>query len=150
MLLFLLACAEESKVPEGAVFYEITVEAKSDSCHPDSTEGYKDTFSYAIVYDGSSVDIWIDDTVFASGTASGCDLTYQTVVTQEETEGDGMVKWQLFGQAAFDAGDDACVASENDWEGTEYFEIVSSDDETLEPGCDYEMTTTGVFKGEGG
>ena len=137
------ACKEESKVPEGAAGYAITVTAVADQCHPDSEQGYTESFDYFIALDASTATIYIDEQVFAIGIASGCTLSYQTPIIGEDTDNDGNVKWQLFGEASLDAGDDACVPGENDWEGTEAFEIVSSEDDTLEPGCEYRTETTG-------
>lgn len=139
----LLACKEESKIPEGAVGYEITVTAVADQCHPDANEGYEETFIYHLALDASTATIYIDEQIFAVGLASGCTLSYQTPIIGEESESDGDIKWQLFGEASLDAGDDACVPGENDWEGTEAFEIVLSEDDTLEPGCEYRTETTG-------
>lgn len=143
-LLLLLACQQESKVPEDATGYSITVTAEKDECHPDATEGYEETFQYFIALDGSSASIYIDEQLFASGIVSGCAITYQTPIIGEDTEKDGNVKWQLFGEANFDDGSDACVTGKNDWEGTEYFEIVSTENDTLEPGCEYQTTTAGT------
>jgi hypothetical protein len=143
MLLLLLACKKESNVPEDATRYSVTVTAIEDECHPDSTEGFEETFEYAIVLDGSTARIFIGEQQFAVGLASGCTLTYQTAIIGEETEADGNIKWQLFGESELDAGDNACVPSENDWEGTEYFEVLSSDEDSLDVGCEYKMETKG-------
>lgn len=152
LVLSLLACTE-SRIPEGSLFYDVTVTtddregtlpAGSDTCHPDSTEGYEDTFSYALAFEGSKATIYVGEDVFAIGTISGCELTYSTVVIGEETENDGEVKWQLTGTASVDPTEgDACVEGEDDWLGTETFEIVSSAEETLEPGCEYTVNTIG-------
>lgn len=143
MLLLLLACKEESNVPEGATTYEVTVVATVDECHEGNTQGSKETFAYQIALDGSTATVYIDEQQFAVGLISGCSLTYQTPIIGEETDNDGPIKWQLFGTAELDAGDNACVPSEYDWDGTEYFEVISSDEDTLEPGCEYQMETTG-------
>lgn len=152
LVLSLLACSN-SRVPEDAILYDVKVttshvdgtgETTSDSCHPDATEGYEETFSYAVAFEGSSATIYIGEDVFALGTVTGCDLTYSTVVIGEDTENDGPVKWQLTGTASIDPAEgDACVEGERDWEGRETFEIISSEDETLQPGCEYELFTFG-------
>ena len=142
-LLLLLACQQASKVPENATPYLITVTATKDECHPAATDGYEEKFTYFIALDGSSASIYIDEQLFASGIVSGCSITYQTPIIGEESENDGNIKWQLFGQADFDDGSDACVSGDNDWEGTEYFEIVSTENDTLEPGCEYQTDTVG-------
>jgi hypothetical protein len=123
------------------------VEGKTDGCHDDDSHTYAEDFTYALSFDASSATIYIGEDVFASGSISGCDLTYQTVVIGQDTEDDGNVKWQLFGTAAVDPVDGDCAEGDADWLGTEYFEIVSSEDDTLEPGCQYNMETTGSRQG---
>lgn len=155
--LALLAC-QEPKVPEDALTFDVEVTAGdidgdglADTCHPDATEGWQDSFVYSVVFetaaDGTIATIvYVGDTVFATGTMmDGCKMSYQTVVTGEDTEADGEVRWQLFGESMFDRGDDACAEGEGDWIGTEWFEVVSSTEETLPAGCTYEMTTAGTY-----
>jgi hypothetical protein len=153
LILSLVAC-QESRVPEDAVYYDVQVTAAdidgdglADSCHPDNTEGYQEAFTYALAFDENSATIYIGEQVYAVGTIMGCDLTYQTVVIGEDTQNDGYVHWQLTGQAQVDQpGQDQCTSDDPDldWVGTEYFEIISTDDDTLEPGCTYESTTAGA------
>ena len=149
MLLLLLACKKESAVPEGATTYEVTVVATADECHEEDTYTFKETYTYQLALDGSTATVYIDEQQFAVGLISGCSLTYQTAIIGEETEQDGSIKWQLFGAADLDAGDNACVPDEYDWKGTEYFEVVTSEDDTLEPGCEYKMETTGKIVKDG-
>lgn len=143
-LLALFAC-QQSKVPENALHFDVEVTAVADGCHPEATAGYVETFEYAVAFDASSATIYIGEDVFAVGSVTGCDLIYQTVVIGGETESDGEVRWQLFGQAQIDAGTDACVEGENDWEGTESFVIQDTEEDTLEPGCSYDTETNGRF-----
>lgn len=145
-LVLIVACAE-SKVPDDAVFYNVEVTAVSNDCHPDNTEGYKDTFEYAVAFDASSATIYIGESAFAAGTITGCDLTYQTVVFGED-RGGGEIKYQLFGQAAVESTDsNGCVEDPDaEWQGTEYYEIVNSADESVQKGCTYNMTTLGTLK----
>ena len=152
LVLSLIACSN-SKIPEDAIFYDITVTTADledglgggvDECHPDSTEGYEKTFEYALAFDGTKATIYIGEDVFASGTIQGCRLTYSTVVIGGETEEDGAIKWQLFGSADVDPSEgNACVEGDSDWRGTEAFVIVNSENETLEPGCEYRTNTYG-------
>jgi hypothetical protein len=150
LLSSLIAC-QESRVPEDSIYYDVTVTGETDGCHPDATDGYQSDFSYALSFDASSATIYIGEDVFAVGSITGCDLTYQTVVIGQDTESDGEVKWQLFGTASVDPAEgDACVEGDTDWEGTEYFEIVESADESLEVGCQYTMSTVGNLVASGG
>jgi hypothetical protein len=153
LLALLLACAEESRVPEGALFYDVTVTATADSCHPDATEGYEETFRYAVFFgssasadaaSGARAEVYVDEELFAVGSIAGCSMSYQTVVFGEDTEADGNVKWQLTGAADLDRGDDSCVPTDKDWEGEETFEVIAAPDESVAPGCTYETATTGT------
>jgi hypothetical protein len=152
LLAALLACTE-SRIPEGALFYDVTVapadvdeDGLIDSCHPDApVAAFEDTYRYAVFFDAERAEIYVGEELFAVGSLGGCRLQYQTVVVGEESDADGDVKWQLFGSAALDPGDDACVEGEGDWTGSEVFEIVASEDDVLSVGCTYETQTTGVF-----
>ncbi len=164
MLFFLLlACGRDSVIPEGSIYFDVTVTAEDvdgdtfiDTCHPDATEleAYSETFRYAVFFDANRAEVYVvtdtdvgqDAQLFAVGSLNGCDMEYATVIVGEETESDGEVKWKLSGAAAFDVGTNQCVDEEGaDWLGTEIFEIESSTDDTLEVGCTYELRTTGVY-----
>lgn len=149
VLLSLIACNNGSDVPEGGTTYQVTVTAIEDECHPEATSGYKEEFTYYVFLDASSASVYIGEQLFAVGLASGCTLSYQTPIIGEESDNDGKIKWQLFGEAEIDAGDDACVPGENDWEGTEAFEVVTSEEESLEVGCEYKTEVTGKLLASG-
>jgi hypothetical protein len=126
----------------------VTVTGTADTCHPTSTDGYQDTFDYAVAFDASSATIYIGEDVFAIGSLTGCNLSYDTVVIGEETEHDGNVRWQLHGEAKMDRTG-SCVQDaglgDGEWAGTEVFTILESDDETLETGCEYDTETAGTY-----
>ncbi len=137
-VILLLACAE-SKIPADSQHFSVTVDADDGD--------YSETFNYYVAFDASSATLYIDEAAFARGTLTGCSLTYQSVVFGQSRP-DGDVKWQLFGNASIESAQgDPCVDGEDDWSGTEYAEIVASDDESIEVGTEYYMTTTGKFVG---
>lgn len=148
MLLLLFACAAGTSVPEDAIWFDISVNAESTTCalsDSEMNEGYSESFQYAVAYDGSAATLYIDDNVFASGTQSGCNLSYQTVEVGQE-RASGNVKWMIFGEAKVDgSASGSCVEGEAAWEGTEYFEITESEDEAIEVGCTYDMVVTGTL-----
>lgn len=139
-LLMIVAC-ETSKIPPDSSHFRVTVAALEG-------EGdYSESFDYYLNFDASSGEIFIGEDAFARGTVSGCDVVYQSVVVGQDTAG-GSVKWQLNGQASIESAEgDPCVDGEDDWAGTEYFEIVASDDETIEVGTTYELQTHGSYEG---
>jgi hypothetical protein len=148
-LLLLLSGCDNSVVPDDALWYLVTVTGIGpDTCNPGNTEGYIQEFQYAVSFNASDADIYVDSQPFAAGVLNGCNLTYQTVVIGEEIDV-GEVKWQLAGQAKIDPGDNSCVDGDGDWEGTETFEIVDADveaeDGVMEIGCTYPMSTLGTY-----
>ncbi|MBM4367109.1 MAG: hypothetical protein FJ090_17845 [Deltaproteobacteria bacterium] len=139
LALLLLACSE-SKIPPGSQHFSVTVEAESG--------GYTETFEYYVSFDATSATLFIGESAFARGTLLGCEFTYQSVVFGQ-TRPEGDVKWQLYGQASVESAEgDPCVDGEDDWSGTEYAEIVASDDEAIEIGTEYNMLTTGKYLGD--
>lgn len=145
----LLACIDNSRVPEGALVYSVEVTGTADSCHTDGSmdNGWQDTFEYAVAFDASSADLYMDGQPFAAGTLSGCNLTYQSVVIGDDERAAGALKWQLTGSSKVetDASGDACVDGDTEWEGTETITVISSDDDAIEPGCTYTMSTVGDY-----
>jgi hypothetical protein len=139
-LLMLVAC-ETSKIPSQSLHFSVTASAL------DGEGTYSETFDYYLAFDaGSSAgEIYIGEDAFARGTVSACDIVYQSVVVGQDTAG-GSVKWQLFGQAATESAEgDPCVDGDDDWAGTEYFEIVASEDPAIEVGTTYELQTHGQY-----
>lgn len=139
-LVLLVAC-ETSNIPPKSAQFSVTVSA-------DPAEGtYTETFVYFMSFDASSALIYIGEDAFARGTLSGCQLSYQSVVVGQDTDG-GTVKWQLNGQASVETADgDPCVDGEDDWAGTEWFDIVSSEDESIPDTNEYQLITHGTFSG---
>ncbi len=138
---FLLAACETSKIPPESSHFRVTASALEG-------EGtYSETFDYYLSFDASSGEIFIGEDAFARGTVSVCEVVYQSVVVGQDTEG-GSVKWQLFGQADIEAAEgDPCVDGDDYWSGTEYFEIVASEDEAIPVGTTYELQTHGSYVG---
>ena len=139
-LSLMLAC-ETSKIPPDSAHFTVTAAA------PDGGGSYAETFEYYLSFDASTALVYIGEDAFARGTFSGCTLTYESVVVGQDTD-NGSVKWQLFGEAEVETVDgDPCVDGGDDWAGSEYFEIIASEDETIEVGTDYNLLTTGSFDG---
>lgn len=148
LALLLVGCFDNSKIPADALLYDITVTGVGpDECHPGNTDGYQETFEYAIAFNASSADVYVDGEPFATGTVSGCVLTYQTVVLLSE-RASGNLNWFITGQALIDPGDNACVEDEAlDYQGTETIEVADSADDNVEVGCTYPMSVEGTYVG---
>ena len=141
LTLLILAACETSKIPPESSHYRVTASAL------EGAGDYAETFDYYLSFDASSGEIFIGEDAFARVTLSGCDVVYQSVVVGQETAG-GSVKWQLNGEASIESAEgDPCVDGEDDWAGTEYFEVVASEDEAIPEGTIYELQTHGTYEG---
>ena len=149
--LALVGCGE----PVSGYVWEVTVEGGEpgfDSCNIGRETPYSETFSYVLDYAGAEISLGLlqDGEVFgfASGTLSGCDVSYETVIWQEQREG-GEVRWQLVGEASTRQGGDSCNLTDGlDWEGFEEITVIDSADPDVPPGCTYRMDATGTYVGE--
>ncbi len=151
LLLPLLACEEEGLDPD-SYNWEVTITGVEDLCNPDDPQGYQESMTYSLFFDGSITDIKVGDKSFASGIMSGCTLEYDSAVVGERRgpEEEYWIKWQLTGEATLRQGGGSCDIEEGfDWVGEETFEIVESTDPDIEVGCTYTMALEGTYVGQG-
>lgn len=147
----LTGCIDNSNVPDEALVYTVTVTGIGpDTCHSDdwegNDEGYRETFEYAVAFDASAASIYANGEPFAAGSLSGCNLTYQTVVIGEDDRAAGALKWQLTGTAKIETDESGtCVDGDAEWEGTETYTVIASEDDTMEAGCTYPTSTVGDY-----
>ncbi|TNE90172.1 MAG: hypothetical protein EP330_08930 [Deltaproteobacteria bacterium] len=147
----LAGCGE----PLSGYAWEVTVnggEPGFDSCNIGAETPYTETFDYVLDFSGADVSLGLlqggEVFGFASGTLSGCDVSYETVIWQEQREG-GEVRWQLVGEASVRQGGNDCnIADGLDWEGFEEITVIDSADPDVPPGCTYRMDATGTYSGE--
>jgi hypothetical protein len=152
-LLPLFGCG--TKVVPGFVWDVSLVSVEDDSCHePDVAFTGDLTMEYTVQFDGPRATLFVAGTdgetgqAFATGGISGCEINYQSVVWGEDHNG-YQVRWQLSGSSLFRQSGDGCGLPANiDWQGTETFKIITSEDETLTPGCEYTMGLEGTFSGQ--
>ncbi len=150
MLLFAyLACA--GGLDPDAYHWDVTVVGADDGCHAEGdTVAYREDFTYALYYDGSSTTLKIEGDTFASGVVSGCTVTYESVETRED-RGDGFVRWKLEGEALHQQDGASCGIEANaegqqlDWTGTETFTLLETDLAGYDTPCSYTMTVEGTF-----
>jgi hypothetical protein len=110
-------------------------------------EGYEEYMDYRLTFDSSVVDVAIGPDIFAHGSISGCQIYYQSVVWSQDFDGYD-VRWQLEGEATYRVGESGCnLDSNQDWLGTETFDIVSSDHPDLNAGCWFVLSTDGTYEG---
>ena len=144
LLLFLLVACKEDIEPNGRWNVTITGTGSEDPCI-ESTEGFQETYEYALYYDGTFVEIHVDQIPFATGEIRGCSMTYESGVFLEESTG-GDFRWQIQGRADVESAAGGCadVPEDLDWYGTETLTVVSTENEDIEEGCTYNMESTGI------
>lgn len=144
LALALLAGAGCSSVEHEGHYWSITAKGVEDRCTGGPATA-KESFEYRVRYTGTSIEVAVGSDVFATGTANGCQLAYESLVWTEERNG-YEVSWRIVGHAVAQQEGTSCnIANGKDWEGTELFEVVRSDDPELAPGCAYEMALEGTY-----
>lgn len=149
--LLLAGCPE----PLSGYAWQVTVtggEPGFDSCNIGNETPYTETFDYVVDFSGGQASLGLleggEIFGFASGTLAGCELSYESIIWQEQRSG-GDVRWQLTGTATVQQGGDSCSLSEGlDWEGFEEIRVIDSSDPDVPPGCTYRMDATGTYSGE--
>lgn len=133
-----------SEPPLPGQYYDVSVEMATDGCN-DQAVGYGEDFRYRLqVYDGTNqADVAIEGDTFATGSVSGCTISYDSVTWTEERD-DGDIRWMLSGEAEVQPGDGSC-GNPDDWVGTETYRVLSSDDVDVAPGCEYVVNVRGSF-----
>jgi|WetSurMetagenome_2_1015567.scaffolds.fasta_scaffold547444_1 hypothetical protein len=136
--------------PSGAYNWDVALEGTKDSCNKEM-QSYSDAFTYSLLFEGTSASLYIGEAQFASGTIQGCGLQYEGPVIGEQRGADDAfwVQWQLAGDAVVRLGGSGCDLSlDEDWNGTEVFTLVSSDDPSIPAGCTYTVAVTGTYQGQ--
>jgi hypothetical protein len=166
-LFTLVACTPEGLDPDSS-HWDVTVTAFENTC-TDSEQGYQEPLTYSLDYEGSLVKLKIGYDAFATGTLSGCKLSYESQVIGEPDRPGGAIQWVLSGDANYSTSPDLCEMEANvgeymteydldwdtvgaghatndvSWVGVETFEIVASEDESIEVGCTYSMVVAGTY-----
>jgi hypothetical protein len=115
----------------------------------EAEEGWAENHTYKLSYEGAAVSMTIKEQQFASGTISGCQIVYHSVVWEEPREGYEL-RWKLDGEAFYrqSGGCDSFLDDNMDWKGTETFTVVNSNHPNYEVGCTMEMDVQGVYAGQ--
>lgn len=127
--------------------WNLTLTGVDDACRGQPAN-YTEKLEYRVKLEGQDAVLAIGPDEFATGTINGCNLVYESVVWGEEFD-DYEIKWRLTGSATINFGDGSCnPGNGTDWDGTEWFEVVNSEDPAIAPGCQYEIKTAGKYTGE--
>jgi hypothetical protein len=112
------------------------------------SDAYSETFTYRVVSDGPSVQIYVDEALLAVGSFNGCDLVYSSS-TFTDPRPDGVVRWRMEGVAEVALSNSGCVPEQGDWYGEETIRVTESADPAVPDTCSYLVTTSGQRLDEG-
>ena len=145
--LFVLALAGCQDPLSGHV-WAVDFEVIEDTCNDPDTN-YSESLDIRIDFEGGDGALLaVGPDAFAAGQMFGCFVDYQSVAWTEE-RGIFTLTWQLVGEAQVRAGGTSCNLDNGvDWEGTETFTILSSDDPDISTGCRTVLSTRGTYVGE--
>ena len=147
----LVACGEEGLDPAG-FHWEVEVVATEDLCNG-TLEEWQEIFTYSLFFDGAATDLKIGEETFATGTLSGCRLTYESFLVGERRgpNDEFWVQWTLDGEATLRQGGSSCdLDPDVDWFGTEVFTILQASEELGYPSdCTYTTEVQGTYLGHG-
>ncbi len=168
----LVGCAEPED--ENLFTWDVKVTGVDNSCTEDAG-GSAETFTFGAAFEGSLVALKIVGTettdTFATGSISGCTVSYESQVVGEPDRAGGPVQWVLSGEAVYRTGGEVCNMAENvaetaadmnidldsfdylngadpdqvDWVGQETFEVVASENESVAVGCTYTSFVAGTY-----
>lgn len=124
--------------------FDVAVEVSEDGCAQD-TVGDKESFTYRVVVEGASAQVFVGEDLLGTGVLSGCDITY-TSPLWSDVRPRGDIRWRLSGDAVIALGD-GCAA-EDGWTGIETAEILESADADVQGGCVVRWDVTGSYEGE--
>ena len=156
-----VACGPEEVPPDGVWNVTVRSALNDDGTEfsPESTcigedediTTYQTSHTYSLFYDGDAVEIDVDQQAFAQGTRTGCSLSYESAVWLEDRPG-GLVTWRIVGTADYRGAAGGCderFEGDLDWQGTEVIEVVNSEDESVQPGCEYHLEVEGTWANGG-
>lgn len=143
LLVGLAACSGEDT---SGHTWALTLTGLEDGC-TGTPMNYTEKIDYRLQITGQDVTLAVGPDEFATGTVNGCVIAYDTVVWGETVD-DHEVRWQIHGGATITFGDASCSPSNGtDWDGQERFEVVSSDNEAISPGCEVVVAVSGKYTG---
>ena len=138
----LSGCSKEDVVGH---YWDITASGVADTCTGQAAN-HKEKLDYRLVIEGQEAQVAIGANVFANGEINGCTVFYDSVIWAEE-RGEYDISWQIHGLAVINVGGGQSCAPPNgtDWDGEETFEVISSSDPSVSPGCEYTLALSGKY-----
>jgi len=126
-------------------YWNIAIQGDADECTGGNAQ-YNDKLEYRVVFDGNDITMAVATDEFATGSTNGCSIVYESVIWEDTREGFD-IRWQIQGSATVNVGGGKSCQPGNgtDWDGTETFEVVSSEDPDISPGCQYTLKLSGKY-----
>jgi hypothetical protein len=126
-------------------YWNLSLDGSEDDC-TGAAANYKEKLEYRVMIEGNEVALAVEQDEFATGNVNGCSISYESVIW-EEVRGDFEIRWKIYGSAVINVGGGQSCQPLNgtDWDGTEVFEVISSDDPEISPGCEYSMSLSGKY-----
>ncbi len=138
----LAGCGEEELPGE---YFQVDLTGVENTCTGGGSN-YSDSLEYRVELENQAVKLSIGDDLWAQGQADGCLITYSSIVWEDDIDGH-IVRWQIFGSARINQGGGSGCVEESDWEGEESFVVLSTDHPDIQPGCTYDIATSGTWTG---
>ncbi|MEM6930281.1 MAG: hypothetical protein AAF602_25295 [Myxococcota bacterium] len=137
-LILATACATD-ELPGS--YFDVDRTGAQNGCTGDGTN-FRENLPYRIEYRGNEVTLAVEDDVWATGIANGCEVTYRSIVWTSQREGFA-IDWQVSGVAQVDPDGGTTCSPEVDWRGTETYLITNSEHPDVSPGCEYVVDVLG-------
>ena len=135
------ACTPQ-ETPDG--IWAVTVTGLETSC-VDDTSGFLEDYEYRVFYNGTQAEVYIEDSLFATGQHRGCFFEYQSAAYLEDAP-EGRFTWSISGRADVQGVAGGCDVPEGlDWSGTETLTVEESEHPEVSVGCTYSMSVTGTY-----
>jgi hypothetical protein len=140
-----LASCGEAEAP--GFLWDVTTVVTGNFCFQ-AEEGWTEEFTYKLAFEGAAVNLSIGDDQFASGSISGCQVVYHSVVWMEPRDGFEL-RWKIDGEAYYrqSGGCENFLDDNRDWQGTETFTVVNSEHPDYPVGCTMELEVQGTYAG---
>lgn len=128
--------------------WNLRLRTTQDECS-DPPASFDEAIEFVVDFQGgSAISVGTDGALFATGEIAGCALTYRTGTWEEERDG-GIVRWEMEGEALYRLGGTGCEIEDGvDWQGSETFTVLGSEDPNIPVGCQSILDVSGTYVGE--
>lgn len=133
-------CGEEELAGD---YWNVELSGAENSCTGGGAD-YSESYEYRVLFEGNDITLAIGPDIWATGTAEGCTLSYNSLVWSDFRE-DYEIEWEILGTSQVNVGGGGGCVDGSDWAGTETFVVTTSAHPDVQPGCTYTLDVTGTF-----